>query len=145
MTEQATGHEAPAGSQLSGSADDHAPGSVGPAFVYAMDLFGRRWNGLILRVLCAGELRYSELKQGVGDVSDAVLSLRLAELGRRQLVERRVSDDTPVRVSYRLTEMGQALAPVLDSIAEWADTWVRPEGPRITYDHVASTGRTRLT
>jgi DNA-binding HxlR family transcriptional regulator len=39
-----------------------------------------------------------------------------------------VTPRTPVRIDYRLTEKGQALAGVVFSIAEWAEAWM-PQTP----------------
>jgi DNA-binding HxlR family transcriptional regulator len=40
------------------------------------------------------------------------------------VVERRVIDDRPVRVEYRLTEKGRALSGVVSGLARWAERWI---------------------
>jgi DNA-binding HxlR family transcriptional regulator len=62
----------------------------------------------------------------VPDLSDRLLSERLKELETAGVIERHVIPDTPVRVEYRLTEKGRALAPVVAAISIWADRWVAP-------------------
>ena len=60
----------------------------------------------------------------VPDLSDRLLSERMKELEARGIVERRVHDATPVKVSYELTEKGRQLAPALGELKTWADRWL---------------------
>src|SRR3990170_8594514 len=79
----------------------------------AVELVGKRWTGAILFVLMDGPTRFSEFKRLVPDLSDRLLSERMKELEAEGIVERRVIDDTPVRVEYVLTEKGEALEPAV--------------------------------
>lgn len=94
----------------------------------AIELVGRRWTGMILVAIFAGNIRYAEIKRAVPGLSDTMLSQRLRELEAEGLVEREVRATVPVEVHYRLTEKGRALAPVLDALAAWAATWLAPAG-----------------
>jgi DNA-binding HxlR family transcriptional regulator len=87
---------------------------------HAVELVGRRWTGAILLVLMDGPLRFSEIRHLVPDVSDRLLSERLKELESEGVVERRVYDETPVRVEYGLTPKGQALEPALNALKSWS-------------------------
>lgn len=86
----------------------------------AVELIGRRWTGAILIVLMDGSLRFSEVGQLIPGVSDRLLSERLKELEAEEIVERRVYDETPVRVEYALTAKGQALQPILGALKAWS-------------------------
>ncbi len=90
----------------------------------AVELVGKRWTGAILFVLMDGPARFSEFKQLVPDLSDRLLSERMKELEAKGIVERRVLDDTPVRVEYALTEKGQALQPAVLALRRWAQSWL---------------------
>ena len=94
------------------------------AYHQAVELIGKRWTGAILFVLLDGPLRFSEVKLLVPDLSDRLLSERMKELEAEGMVERRVIDDMPVRVEYRLTEKGQALEPAVRSLKAWARSWL---------------------
>jgi DNA-binding HxlR family transcriptional regulator len=95
-----------------------------PRYQHAIGLFGKRWTGLILKVLLSGPLRFNEIAEQIEAVSDRMLSERLKELEAEGVIERRVYPETPVRIEYRLTEKGQALAPVIEAIQEWSERWV---------------------
>ncbi len=90
----------------------------------AVELIGKRWTGAILLVLLDGALRFSEIRQLVPDLSDRLLSERLKELEAEGIVERRVFEDTPVRVEYGLTDKGRALEPVVMTLKTWARDWL---------------------
>ena len=94
------------------------------AYHRAVELIGKRWTGAIVFVLLDGPLRFSEVKMLVPDLSDRLLSERMKELEAVGIVERRVIDDTPPRVEYRLTEKGKALEPAVRSLKTWARAWL---------------------
>lgn len=98
-----------------------------PSFHAAVELIGRRWNGLIIDVLLGDSLRFSELRTAIPDITPAMLSQRLKELEAERLVERQVSSGRPVEVSYSLTETGRQLSAVLDAIAVWSLGWTGHE------------------
>src|SRR5208283_5854677 len=94
-------------------------------FSYAslMDLLGRRWMGIILRVLMTGPHRFSEILAAVPGLSDPLLTQRLRDLEARSLVDRRVLPTSPVRVEYELTEAGRDLERAVRVLSEWAEKW----------------------
>jgi DNA-binding HxlR family transcriptional regulator len=94
------------------------------AYHQAVELVGKRWTGAILLVLMDGPTRFSEFKQLVPDLSDRLLSERMKELEAEGIVERRVIDDTPVKVEYVLTEKGEALEPAVRALKLWARSWL---------------------
>jgi DNA-binding HxlR family transcriptional regulator len=89
------------------------------AFQLAIDVLGRPWNALILNVLQAGALRFSELAAAARGPGDKVLSARLKELERCGLVVRSVDPGPPVRVTYELTSGGRDFADVARAIERW--------------------------
>ena len=95
-----------------------------PRYEQAIQLLGKRWTGLILDTLMSGPRRFCELTNTVEGLSDRVLSDRLREMESAGIIERVVYPQIPVRVEYRLTEKGQALKPVVDSIHTWAERWI---------------------
>ena len=88
---------------------------------FGMELFGGKWNSRIICVLSAlGTLRYSELRKEMGNITDAVLASTLKELIANGIVLRKSYDEIPPRVEYSLTEKGESVVPILQSICKWA-------------------------
>lgn len=92
-------------------------------FHQAIEIIGRRWTGAILFVLCQGPRRFCELREGIPDISDRLLTERLKELEEVGIVAREVGSGRPIQVLYRLTPKGEALQPILKSIEQWASQW----------------------
>jgi DNA-binding HxlR family transcriptional regulator len=113
----AVGQISPAASPVSSS--------VCPYYHAAVEMLGKRWTGAIVSALLAGPLRFSELSQGIPQISDRLLSIRLKELEAGGVVARRVCDGAPVRVEYELTPKGRALEPAIASLRRWACEWLR--------------------
>lgn len=97
-----------------------------PHFQHAIELVGKRWTGTILRALLNGPLRFSEVAGAIPQISDRSLSLRLKELEREEVLDRRVEATQPVSVFYELTAKGRALEEAITAVEEWAHDWVEP-------------------
>lgn len=95
-----------------------------PKFEAAMQLLGKRWTGLIIRVLLAGPKRFKEIAQLIPNISDKMLAERFKELEAEGIITRKVYDEIPVKVEYALTEKGKALEPMLNECQKWAEKWL---------------------
>jgi len=83
-------------------------------------LIGKKWHTVILhRLLANGPLGFNALKEEVGGISSKVLSDSLEDLEAKQLIERSIISEKPVRVEYSLTEHGKSLEPVIQEMATW--------------------------
>lgn len=89
------------------------------AFQKAIQLLGRPWTGLILTVLQAGPLRFSEIAERTKGLTDKMLSSRLKELEGQGLLVRDVEAGPPVRVAYQLSRKGRAFREVSEAIEKW--------------------------
>jgi DNA-binding HxlR family transcriptional regulator len=83
------------------------------------ELLGRKWQPLILYHLFAKEsLGFSELRRDIDGIAAKVLSENLSELTERELVDRTVIDEQPLRVEYTPTGRAARLKPVLAAAIE---------------------------
>ena len=110
--------------EVKGTAQDEGQMSEFCAsYASLMDLLGRRWMGIVLRVLMTGPHRFSEILAAVPGLSDPLLTQRLRELEAKKLVDRRVLPTSPVRVEYELTEAGRDLELAVRTLSQWAEKW----------------------
>ena len=99
-------------------------------------LIGEKWVSLIVGALDHRVLRFGELKRICEGVSQKMLTQSLRKLERDGLVIRTVyADELPLRVEYRLSELGQSLIPVVRMAKHWAEQHLREiENNRRVFD-----------
>jgi DNA-binding HxlR family transcriptional regulator len=84
-----------------------------------LDHVTSRWGVLILASLRERPLRFYELRDRIGGISEKMLSQNLRVLGRDGLVAREVEPTLPPKVSYSLTPLGSGLARPLQGLLDW--------------------------
>jgi DNA-binding HxlR family transcriptional regulator len=115
--------ERPARTAVGRTREEHCRDELCPKYQKAVRLLGKRWTGLVLRVLMDGPSRFGDFLARIPAISDPILSERLQELVAQGLVQRHVLPETPVRVEYALTAKGEGLRDVLLLLHRWAETW----------------------
>ena len=96
----------------------------------ALDTVGERWSFLILRGAFNGLKHFEEFQSTLG-IARNILSNRLARLVEHSILEREPDPSDRRKVSYRLTEKGRDLLPVLLSLRQWGEKWIscKPSNP----------------
>ncbi len=96
---------------------------VCPYLESCFEILGRRWNGLIIHYLAICPdftAHFSDMKRDLNDITPRSLSLKLTELAEHGLVLKKVTEGTPVTISYHLSDKGQKLAIALQPVHKWA-------------------------
>ena len=110
----------------------------------ALDLFGDRWTLMVLRDLCSGPWRFTDLANSLSGMGPNLLSARLGYLMEAGLVKQ-------VEGGYQLSRRGQAVRPLLRELMALgkvlgggADDHHRPVAARIAmgvlFDPVVAQG-----
>lgn len=92
------------------------------------EAIGDRWTPLVLRELICGSERFSDIHRGVPRMSRTLLSQRLRQLERLQIVERTESG------GYRLSDAGSELGQVIWDLGNWAIDWLLGDPDKEHYD-----------
>ncbi|WP_129116126.1 winged helix-turn-helix transcriptional regulator [Halegenticoccus tardaugens] len=91
--------------------------------VGAVEEMGAKWKLIVLNDLRDGEKRFNELKRSTG-ASSYTLSRVLDDLEEQGFIENRKEFESPVASYYTLTEKGDALCPVFESLDAWGEDWL---------------------
>lgn len=91
------------------------------SLTYAMSLIGGRWKPIILFKVTNQIQRFSQLKRAIPFISEKMLATQLREMEHDRLLIRTVLTEKPLRVEYTLTELSEALQPLLWSLCEWGN------------------------
>ncbi len=98
-----------------------------------LDIIGGKWKPIIIyHVGNSEKLRYGEMKRLIPDISERVLSRELRELENHQIIAREVFEEKILRVEYSLTEIGNEVLPLLNSLTEWGNKY----NQKYSYAHI---------
>jgi len=87
------------------------------ALAQASDVIAERWSLLLVRDLLVGPRRFNELSRSLKGIGSNLLAARLRELEAAGIIEKQASEAGGHL--YALTEVGQALEPVLLALVRW--------------------------
>lgn len=79
------------------------------------------WATLIVRELLHGPRRFTQIREALPGISAHTLTHRLKGFERHGLVTRTAYAETPPRVVYALTPLGEGLRDVLEAMRKWGD------------------------
>lgn len=83
----------------------------------AFKVMGKKFTMHILRnMLLLKQKRFNEFAQSIEGINSNTLSMRLKEMERHGLIDRKIYPETPIRIEYFVAEKGQALLPVLEQM-----------------------------
>jgi len=91
-------------------------------------LIGGKYKALILWFLTDGTKRYGELQKQIPEATPKMLTQQLRELEADALICRTVYPVVPPRVEYSLTELGKSMIPILDSMYQWGENYLKERG-----------------
>lgn len=90
----------------------------------AVGILSNKWKLLILRNLLNGPQRFTDLLNGVENISKKVLTENLRALEGDLIINRKTyADEVPIKVEYSLTELGQTLIPVFETLTDWGNNY----------------------
>ncbi len=85
----------------------------------ALEVIGGKWKGLILYHLLSDTIRFNALRRLMPEITQRMLTKQLRELEGHNLILRTVYAEVPPRVEYSMSEYGNTLAPVIQSLQLW--------------------------
>lgn len=88
----------------------------------ATEILGDKWTPELLRYfLNEDTVRFCQLQDMVGGINPRTLSARLTQLEETGIIIKSKTDTS--RCEYRLTDKGQDLLPVLQSMQNWSQKY----------------------
>lgn len=86
----------------------------------SLEVFGDRWSLLIVRdLMIRGFRTFKEFQQSGEGIATNILAGRLRKLARAGIIAGEADESDRRRITYRLTEKGIDLAPVLLELLLW--------------------------
>lgn len=88
-----------------------------------VELIGSKWKLLILRNLLNRPWRFNELMKSLDGISQKVLTTSLRSMESDGIIIRTAYAEVPPRVEYSLSELGETLRPIINSMAEFGNNY----------------------
>ena len=88
-----------------------------------VQLIGNKWKLLIIRNLLSRPWRFNELQRNLEGISQKVLTDSLRSMEADGIITRTVYPEVPPRVEYALSELGESMRPILDSMQAWGENY----------------------
>lgn len=98
----------------------------------SLEVFGDRWSLLIVRdLMIRGFRTFKEFQQSGEGIATNILANRLRKLERAGIISAESDESDRRRISYRLTEKGIDLAPVLLELLLWGACHEKTGAPSV--------------
>lgn len=94
-------------------------------FRTAQGLIAGKYKQQILWLLMEHDMRFSELRRKLPEISPKVLTQQLRELETDEIVVRTVYNQVPPKVEYSLTALGRSTRLILTSLRDWGEQYLR--------------------
>ena len=82
-------------------------------------LIGNKWKIFIIQQLMDRPFRFSELRRAIPGISEKMLTDNLRAMEKDGLITRTVFPEVPPRTEYALSELGNTMRPIIESMATW--------------------------
>ena len=85
-------------------------------------IIGSKWTMNILHNLFNGKKRFGQLQKLLHGISTKTLSIRLQELEKEKIINKKVFAEVPLHVEYSLTPQGRSLDSIFKQMARWGQS-----------------------
>jgi DNA-binding HxlR family transcriptional regulator len=85
----------------------------------ALDVINGKWKLSIIISVGVGNDRYTDIQESIPGLTPKVLAKELKELEQHQLITRIITDDYPVKITYKLTAYADTLTPIIYALKDW--------------------------
>ncbi|MEM0146019.1 MAG: helix-turn-helix domain-containing protein [Conexivisphaerales archaeon] len=93
-------------------------------FIIVLNKISKTWTFPIVIFLDRKQpTRFNELKRNIQGICSRSLSERLDELESEGIIKRVITQDSPPKVQYSLTQKGVELSDVLKQLVNWHLKW----------------------
>lgn len=90
-----------------------------------LKIIGGKWKTVILYHLLNKTIRFNEFQRIMPDISQRMLTRQLRELEKDGIIHRKVYNEIPPKVEYSMTEFGYTLKPIILSMRDWGEGYIK--------------------
>ncbi len=91
----------------------------------AVDIVCGKYKALIIYELIGKVCRYNELQRAIPQATPKMLSQQLKELEADGIINRVLYPVVPPKTEYSLTDLGETLVPIVQSLCDWGENYFK--------------------
>jgi len=89
-----------------------------------LQIISGKWKSVILYHLFKEQTcHFGQLQRDLKDCSKRMLALQLNELEQDGIIKKNIYQTSPLVTDYTLTEFGETLGPVIESMEQWGKSY----------------------
>ncbi len=85
----------------------------------ALDVIMGKWKLPIIISVGVGNERFTDIQESIPGITPKVLAKELKELEQHKLLKRIITDDYPVKISYKAEPYAATLTPIIYALKDW--------------------------
>jgi len=85
----------------------------------ALDVINGKWELPIIISVGVGNERFTDIQDSIPGITPKAMAKELKKLEQHKLIERIVTNDYPVKITYKWTPYTNTLTPIIDALKEW--------------------------
>ena len=85
----------------------------------ALDVINGKWKLPIIISISVGNERFTDIQESIPGITPKVLAKELKELEQHKLIKRIITDDYPVKISYKTETYSDNLTPIIHALKDW--------------------------
>lgn len=86
-------------------------------------VIGSKWKVFIIQRLLDKPYRFGELRNSIEGISEKSLMEALRQMVDDGIVVRTEYPELPRRVEYQLSDLGESMRPMIQTMADWGTTY----------------------
>lgn len=86
---------------------------------YALDVINGKWKLPIIISVGVGNERFSDIQESIPGITPKALAKELKDLEQHKLIKRTVTNDYPVKITYKWTPYADTLTHVIEALKQW--------------------------
>ncbi|SUX44292.1 winged helix-turn-helix transcriptional regulator [Chryseobacterium indoltheticum] len=84
----------------------------------ALDVINGKWKLPIIISVGVGNERFSDIQESIPGITPKALAKELKDLEQHKLIKRTVTNDYPVKITYKWTPYADTLTPVIEALKQ---------------------------
>lgn len=85
----------------------------------ALEVINGKWKLPIIISIEVGNERFSDIQESIPGITPKALAKELKDLEQHKLIKRVITDDYPVKITYKAEPYARTLTPIIYALKDW--------------------------